>query len=92
MMTRRIQNKLLIALKHSAIALAVAAGLANGSAQALTTTQTFDLGTSPVKTTIQPGVAGLLPWFAKGSLPAGSILRSVSVNAPTPQRMTGPWT
>ncbi len=81
MITSQNYNKLRVALKHSALAFAVAAGLGAGSAQALTTTQTFDLGTSPTKTTIQPGVGGLLPWIAKGTLPAGSILRSVSVNA-----------
>ena len=44
-------------------------------------TRTFHLGTSPAFTTIEPGIAGLLPWIAKGSLPAGSILKSVSVDA-----------
>ena len=44
-------------------------------------TRTYRLGTSPASTTIAPGTAGLLPWIAKGSVPAGSILRSVSVNA-----------
>ena len=40
----RIGTPLRVALKHSALALAVAAGLAAGSVQALTTTDTYNLG------------------------------------------------
>jgi hypothetical protein len=70
------------ALKRLALAVAIAAGLSAGSAQALTTTATYNLGTSPAGTTIAgAGASTLFVWVAKGSLPAGSILRSVTVTA-----------
>ena len=66
-------------LTHLALALAALAGLAAGDARALTTTQTFDLGTSPAGTAFATGHENsLFVWIAKGSLPAGSILRSVT--------------
>ena len=68
-------------LRHLALALTVAAGLVAGSAQAGTTTATYNLGTQASPTTIEKGIAGLLPWKAKGVLPTGSILKSVSINA-----------
>ncbi|MCF7733644.1 MAG: autotransporter-associated beta strand repeat-containing protein [Akkermansiaceae bacterium] len=77
----RICNPLRVALKPSARALAVVVGLVAGSVQAVTTTSTYDLGTSLAATTIESGVPGLLRWIAKGALPPGSILRSVSVDA-----------
>ena len=46
-----------------------------------TTTQTYNLGPQASPKTIESGVGGLLPWIAKGALPSGSILRSVSINA-----------
>ena len=81
MNTTPIGNHLRVALKHSALALAVAAGIVAGSAQAGTTTATYNLGTQASPTTIQKGIAGLLPWKAKGVLPTGSILKSVSIDA-----------
>jgi hypothetical protein len=74
-----IGNHLRVALKHSA--LAVAAGLVAGSAQAVTTTATYNLGTQVSPKTIESGIGGLLPWIAKGVLPTGSILKSVSIDA-----------
>ena len=81
MKTYNIMKPIRDTLKHSALALAVCAGLGIGSAQATTTTNTYDLGPSPTGTRIEAGTGGLLPWIAKGTLPPGSILRSVSVNA-----------
>jgi autotransporter-associated beta strand protein len=45
------------------------------------TVNTYELGASGSGTRVESGVGGLVPWFAKGTLPVGSILRSVSVNA-----------
>ena len=74
-----ICNSLRVALTHSAIALAVGLGLGLGSAEALTTTATFNLGTPPANTFFtSAGSAGLIVWIPKGTLPAGSILRSVT--------------
>ncbi|MCX6879771.1 MAG: autotransporter-associated beta strand repeat-containing protein [Verrucomicrobia bacterium] len=82
MNTTRIGNPLRVALKHSALAVAVAAGLAADSVHALTTSQTYDLGTSPNGTTFAgTGAGSLFTWIAKGSLPVGSILRAVTVTA-----------
>ncbi len=65
--------------KHLALALTVAVGLSAGIAQALTTTRTFNLGTSPAGTVFTTGHENsLFVWIAKGSLPAGSILRKVT--------------
>ncbi|MCF7732424.1 MAG: hypothetical protein K9N23_12080, partial [Akkermansiaceae bacterium] len=50
-------------------------------ALAATDTATYDLGPQDAGTTILPGTGGLLPWIAKGTLPPGSILRSVSIDA-----------
>ena len=70
-------NSLRVAINHSAIALAVGIGL--GSADALTTTTTINLGTSPANTFFaSAGTGGLMIKIAQGSLPAGSILRSVT--------------
>lgn len=79
MTQNRICNPLRVALRPLARAIALAAGLAVGSVQALTTSQTFDLGTSPASTNFpSTGIDSLLVWIAKGSLPTGSILRSVT--------------
>ena len=66
-------------LKLFGLAVAASAAFLAGNAQAATLT--YDLGTSPAFTTIEAGIDGLLPWIKLGTLPAGSILRSVSVNA-----------
>lgn len=77
----RISNRLRVALKHSSLAVAMAAGLGAGSAQALTTTATYQLGAAGSGTSI-PNQAVLSPaWIAAGTLPPGSILRSVSIDA-----------
>jgi autotransporter-associated beta strand protein len=81
MKTLSLCNSLRVAIKLPALALAVAAGLAAGSAQALTTTATFNLGAVDSGTSI-PAQSVLSPaWIAAGTLPAGSILRSVSIDA-----------
>jgi autotransporter-associated beta strand protein len=77
----RLREHLRVNLQPFARALVLAAGLAVGSVQALTTTATFNLGAEGNGTSI-PNQALLSPaWIAAGSLPAGSILRSVSINA-----------
>ena len=71
------------ALKRCVLGLAVGAAVVFGagqSAHAATITQTYDLGTSPSGTMFNSsGYGSLFIWIAQGSLPAGSILRSVSV-------------
>jgi len=80
------------ALTHLALALALAAGFTPGSAQALTTTQTFDLGTSPASTNFPTtGAGSLVVWIPKGSLPPGSILRSVTVTNLKLETINGSW-
>jgi fibronectin-binding autotransporter adhesin len=74
-----ICHHLRVALKPTARAAALAAALSIGSVQALTTSQTFDLGTSPESTNFPTtGIDSLVVWIPKGSLPTGSILRSVT--------------
>jgi autotransporter-associated beta strand protein len=81
MKTPTLCNPLRVAIKLPALALALAAGLAAGSAQALTTTATFNLGAVDSGTSI-PAQSVLAPaWIAAGTLPPGSILRSVSIDA-----------
>ena len=73
-------NHLSGALKRFALGLAVGAAVVFGagqSAHAATTTQTYDLGTNG--TFASAGYGSLFTWIAQASLPAGSILRSVSV-------------
>jgi autotransporter-associated beta strand protein len=70
-----------LSLSTLARAVALAAGLAIGGAQAEPTSQIYQLGISPAAKTLESGTDGLLPWIAKGSLPPGSILRSISVDA-----------
>lgn len=56
---------------------------AGGSAQALTTTATYDLVEVINGVNSPKLIAGkaFIPWIAKGTLPPGSTLRSVSINA-----------
>ena len=63
-------------LKHIARALAVAAGLGAGGAQALTTTSVINLGPPPGTAFTRAG--GLYTQIPTGTLPPGSILRAVS--------------
>ncbi len=68
-----------LARRRLALAVAVGAGLAAGSVQAAIATATYDLNGGGSGTFF----AGdqFTSWITKGSLPAGSILRSVSVHA-----------
>ena len=66
------------AFKHLALAVAVAAGLSTSSAQALTTTTVIDLGTPGNGTTVTAGTPVLK--IGLGTLPPGSLLRSVSLS------------
>ena len=63
-------------LRRSLLPLALVAGLVAGSARAVTTTATYTL----VGSNVIPG-GSLNPWITKGSLPAGSMLKSVTINA-----------
>ena len=74
-----------------AYALAVAAGLSAGSAQALTLTNTYNLGPVNSGTTILPGTANFVPWIAKGTLPAGSIVRSITANIRIDSTVSDSW-
>ena len=78
MNTNRIYNPLRVALRQSALALAATAGLAIGSAQALTTTTVINLGTPGSGTTVYKATPVLK--IGLGVLPAGSLLRSVTLN------------
>ena len=62
-----------------ALALVAGAGLVAGTARAAIATATYNLGASGSGTFFAGDAFS--SWIAKGSLPAGSILRSVSVNA-----------
>ena len=50
-------EKAIANLKHLTLAVAVSAGLTATSAQALTTTDTYQLGAEGSGTTVQPGLA-----------------------------------
>lgn len=81
MKTPGIRNPSRVSLGHSALAVALAAGLGAGSLQALTTTATYDLGTIGSGTSINAEAVLSPAWIAPGTLPPGSILRSVSIDA-----------
>ena len=65
-------------LKHLAFALGAGALLA-GSARAATTSETYQLGATGSGTVVQGGAT--VSWIAQGTLPPGSILREVSIDA-----------
>jgi hypothetical protein len=71
-----IINRMRRSLMPLACAVAVAAGLSAGSAQALTTTTVIDLGVFPAYTRVDSGT--LYSRIALDALPTGSILRTVS--------------
>lgn len=79
MKTSDITKPMRRALKHLAVSLALAAGLAAGSAQAGTTTSVIDLGAFESGGTAFTTNA-LVSQIPLGTLPAGSILRSVTMN------------
>jgi hypothetical protein len=78
MNTNRIGSRLKVALKHSALALAATAGLAIGSAQALTTTTVINLGAPGSGTAVTAATPVLK--LGLGTFPPGSLLRSVTLN------------
>ena len=75
-----MRSKLLSCTKNFLAALVLAVILLPGLA-AQAATVTYDLGVQDSGTTIPAGIDGLITWIEKGSLPTGSILDSVSVNA-----------
>lgn len=79
------------AFTHLAAVVALAAGLTSGSARAITTTNTYNLGPQNAGTTIQPGTAGFKQWIAKGTLPAGSIVRSISATISIDSTVSDSW-
>ena len=54
-------------------------------------TNTYILGPQGSGKTIEPGIGGLITWIPKGVLPAGSILKSVSVNARLDATILDSW-
>ena len=88
----RIYNRLRVGLKRSVIAVAVVAVLGFGRVQTQAATETFNLGLQDAGTTIQNGIGGFIPWLAKGSLPPGSILRSVSATVRLDSSTADSWT
>jgi len=78
------------ALPALALCLAVL-GLGLPAANAATVTDTYDLGPAGSGTTIEVGTDGFLPWITKGSLPTGSVLLSVSVNAKLEMQAGDSW-
>ncbi|MCF7675238.1 MAG: Ig-like domain repeat protein [Akkermansiaceae bacterium] len=68
-------------VKRFALASMAGAAMVAGSVQAETATNIYPLGPQDGGTTVLPLTGGLLPWIAKGALPSGSILRSVSIDA-----------
>jgi hypothetical protein len=89
MKTISIFKPISVALKHLALAACVSAALVAGSARAATTTSTYDLGASGSGTLF--AVGELIPWIAQGTLPIGSILREVSINATLDDSTGGSW-
>ena len=79
------------ALTHLALALALAAGFTPGSAQAITTTNTYNFGPQNAGTTIQTGTTGFKQWIAKGALPPGSIVRSISAAIRLDSAVSDSW-
>jgi hypothetical protein len=79
------------ALTHLALALALAAGFTPGSAQAITTTNTYNFGPQNAGTTIQTGTTGFKQWIAKGALPPGSIVRSISAAIRLDSTVSDSW-
>jgi len=71
------------------LAAIIGVGLLAGSAQADVITNTYNLGPQDGGTTISAG--GSIEWIAQGTLPAGSILRSVSINARLDDNPGGSW-
>jgi len=78
-----------IAMKRLALALVAGTGLLAGSAAAATATVTYDLGAPGGGTVLAGGAA--VPWLAQGALPAGSILREVSIDATLEVNSGGSW-
>ena len=77
------------AMRHLALAVGVGTGLLAGSAGAATTTATYDLGAAGSGTMLAGGTA--VPWIAQGTLPAGSILRAVAIDATLEVNAGGSW-
>ncbi len=77
MKTLDINHRARRCLKHLAVAVAVATGLLAGSAQAQTTT-VIDLGSPGSGTSVTAGTPVLK--IGLGTLPPGSLLRSVTLN------------
>ena len=76
-------------LQRLALALAAGAGLAAGPVRAATATATYDLDAGGSGTFFAGDV--FTSWLAKGTLPVGSILRSVSVNATLTSTNNSNW-
>lgn len=76
-------------MKHLAMAVGVCAGLLAGGARAATATVTYELGAAGSGTVLEGGAA--IPWIAAGTLPAGSILREVSIAARLDDNPDGTW-
>ena len=92
MKKQTIGNLFGAAIKRSMLAIAMATGLGVGSSQALTITQTFNLGAQNSGTSISTDIGGLIPWIAKGTLPVGSIVRSVSASVRLDSSTSDSWT
>jgi hypothetical protein len=89
MKTTSIIDSIGVSLKRCMLALGVSAALVAGSARAATTTSTYDLGTSGSGTVF--AVGEMTPWIAQGTLPVGSILREVSIDATLDDSTGGSW-
>jgi len=79
MKTYNIMKPIRDHFKHLALVAVLGVGLAAGGAQALTST--YELGPVDGGTSIGNGAVLPTAWIAAGTLPAGSILKSVSINA-----------
>ena len=88
MKTPNADRPIRIAIEHLVLALGMGALLV-GSAGAATTTATYGLGESGSGTFLAGGVA--LSWIEQGTLPPGSILREVSIDAKLDDNPGGSW-
>lgn len=84
-----LMDRVGLAVQRVILAMALAAGLGVACARAATSSVTYQLGGSGSGTFFAGGA--FQSWLAKGTLPSGSILRAVTVNATLDSTNAGNW-